>query len=99
MNEPTWTTRDGRVLKVSEMTTNHIHNAIRMLKRQGCVSVREYNDVSTNPPCFQGEQAQLCADQMWFHWLDEYEPCIALDHFEDELRRRQIVDAFPEVGP
>lgn len=33
-----WLTRDGRILKIKEMETNHIVNALAMLKRNGFVS-------------------------------------------------------------
>jgi len=37
-DEPHWLTLDGRALRVSEMTTRHIRNALAMLKRNDYMS-------------------------------------------------------------
>ena len=31
--EPTWETQDGRILKISEMTTEHLNNTINWMRR------------------------------------------------------------------
>ena len=33
-DDPTWTMRDGTRIKVSNMTTSHVRNALAMLKRK-----------------------------------------------------------------
>lgn len=33
--EPMWKTRDGRIIKVAEMTDNHLLNSLRMCLRNG----------------------------------------------------------------
>lgn len=40
--EPTWTTKDGRTFKISEMTDGHLANTIRMLEGQGVVQYERY---------------------------------------------------------
>lgn len=34
VNNDEWTTRDGRTLKITEMTTQHIQNCMKMLERE-----------------------------------------------------------------
>ena len=37
-----WRTKDGRVILLSDMTTDHIHNVIAMAKRKGITSILPY---------------------------------------------------------
>lgn len=35
MHDPAWLTRDGRMMKISEMETSHIVNCIAKIQRSG----------------------------------------------------------------
>lgn len=35
MSSATWTTKDGKQIPISEMTTEHIINALELMKRKG----------------------------------------------------------------
>ena len=37
-----WTTREGEELKVKDMDINHIENCIKLLKKKGYISVKNY---------------------------------------------------------
>lgn len=39
-NEAQWRTRDGRIIAVRDMDTNHIQNTLAMLRRKGFVGPR-----------------------------------------------------------
>lgn len=45
-----WTTRDGEVLKISEMTTSHIRNCVAMLDRILCKAINRSYDGEVNVP-------------------------------------------------
>jgi tRNA(Leu) C34 or U34 (ribose-2'-O)-methylase TrmL len=65
--EMVWTARDGTTYLISSMTTDHLLNTIRYLQRRHRNMVSEVID---NPPCFQGEMAQLQADEQWSSLVD-----------------------------
>jgi hypothetical protein len=90
---PTWQCKDGRVLLLRDMETQHIERTMSMLRRKGFISEREAEPEPDFPPSFGGEMAQLAAEQEFSAAWDRYlvqrgrvHP--ALDHFEAELNQR-----------
>ncbi len=57
MNTKKWTCKDGRKIRIKDMDDGHLTNTIKFLKRQHAQAL----DIS--PPCFQGEMAQMYAEQ------------------------------------
>ena len=37
-----WTTREGEKLKIKDMETSHIQNCINLLRKKGCISIKEF---------------------------------------------------------
>jgi len=62
--ERTWRTRDRRLVKIADMTDSHLWNTILFLRR---CTVRHREQMMANPPVFNGEMAQMYADQEWDH--------------------------------
>ena len=85
IDEPHWLTKDGRALRVKEMTTTHIQNAMAMLKRNGFTSYKTFQAYASAGP--EGDMAQLCFDQEQQEVLSKT-PHSAIDWFHDELKRR-----------
>lgn len=56
----TWTTQDGRVLIIAEMSTDHLVNAINFCRRKHQTAVLDIPF-----PSFQGEMAQYYAEAEW----------------------------------
>jgi hypothetical protein len=90
MAQPIWKTRDGRSIPIRDMGDSHLANSIRFLERMHKLTVLNYN-----PPCFQGEMAQMTAD-------DEYNMLLESDpgdlwpiynHLILEQQRRQRLKA------
>jgi len=61
-----WTTHDGRQIPISKLTNEHLLNIILFFRRR---AEQERTLVTTYPPQFQGEIAQLSADQEYESWL------------------------------
>lgn len=82
----TWTTKDGRKLRISEMEDGHLVNTLQMLKRKGYVGWRTLASYLGGPRP-SGEMAQDAfnaeADEAFGR---PYHP--AFDDLEDEVRRR-----------
>lgn len=60
-SETTWTCRDGRVLAIVDMTTQHLQNTVRMLRRKGFVTPDEML-LASYIPASMGEFAQMAAE-------------------------------------
>jgi hypothetical protein len=91
--QPTWKTKDGRVIPVKEMTTMHIQNTIAFLEKKH--DERILNAVMCMPD-FQGEMAQMTADAEFNRILNS-EPEDLWPIYTDlieELRRRGV-QPFP----
>ena len=61
--EATWTTRDGRVLRIVDMSDNHLINTIRMLRRKYVAKLATtvaWYATCTGP---QGDMASVAFDQ------------------------------------
>lgn len=89
--DPTWKTKDGRVVRVCDMTDSHLLNTIRFLERQHAQLM------FTIPyPNFNGEMAQICAEQEWEQLQnsnpeDTY-PILSVMYEEVERRNIKIED-------
>ena len=81
--ERKWTTKDGRVLNISDMTTEHIKNTIAMLERKGFVTPKDFSYYFS---CVhQGDIAQMEFERE----LDRVKPCIPLVWLKEELSKRE----------
>ena len=81
-----WTTKNGKKISVKKMTTEHIYNALRVLRERGYIgpsTLRAY--LSTSGP--QGEIAQMAFEQ---ELLDISTTPVSpfIDYFEEELEER-----------
>ena len=85
MSKVIWKCKDGREIPISEMTTEHITNSMRMLER---MHKQTLMDISF--PCFQGEMAQMFAEQEFDRLMDsEVEDLYpAYKHLRKELKKR-----------
>ena len=84
-----WITQDGRQLDPAAMSTQHIRNALNMLRRNGFVSPKV---VSFYMTCVEpnGEMAQVCFDRE-FQAVMEAPVSEFIDIFEEELRKRDAL--------
>ena len=75
--EVKWTTKDGKVMLVDDMTEQHAKNALKMLIRN-INSIREELKKMNQKPKFEihGDIAQDHIDQMMLH---EYEQDMGID--------------------
>jgi hypothetical protein len=78
----TWKMRDGKTIKICEMTDSHLANTIAFILR---VARKARADLESCPPMFQGEMAQMHADQ-------EYDNLLSMD---DDDFAEEIFPAFP----
>jgi hypothetical protein len=81
----TWKTKDGRTIAIRDMDDGHLTNTIRFLERAHTARVRQ---VILNPPAFQGEMAQLCADAE-YNALLESEPGDVFPVYHDLVQEQQ----------
>jgi len=87
-----WKCRDGRVVPIIEMATQHIENAIAMLRRKGWVTPEEFVASYVLPPP-QGEMAQMA----WEGELGAMRFSFSLAALEAELEVRRRLDARTAV--
>ena len=85
MSAPTWTTRDGRVIKVDDLETDHLANIVAMLKRKGFCSYDEFMSAAAGVHCLQGEYAQMAAEEA----VAGMKPSRMFERLERELRHRR----------
>ena len=81
--EPVWETKDGRRLRVADMTDDHIQNTIAMLRRKGWNSMGDLDSFLMGGP-HDSEMAEM----YFFHELNDVKVTGWLDVFDAELRRR-----------
>ena len=89
MSAPTWKTRDGRVLLISEMGDGHLLNTVRMLRRKGFIGRSTLECyLSTDGP--SGDAAQMAFDAECREVFSR--PVSAeLDDLEAEARSRGLL--------
>jgi hypothetical protein len=80
-----WRTRDGRVLKIADMETEHLENAVAMIRRQGGVTHAEFADAWRGYLCLQGEFAREAAAEA----IAGMRVSRQLEAMEAELARRR----------
>ncbi len=74
-----WKTRDGRLLKISEMETSHIQNTINLLKSKGYFSSEDVDNILNQDSPDHG------------FWDGCLFPCYKLDELQEELDSRNKV--------
>lgn len=81
-----WKTKDGRKIKIVDMTTSHITNSINLLKRVHARYIQE-----TPYPVFNGEMAQFYADRDWLDLVQSTpkEMFPVIEELEEELKKRK----------
>lgn len=82
-----WKTKEGKKLKISEMTTEHIINTINFLRRKGFIEFSVYESyLNSSGP--SGEMAQ----DLYFRELKNvlnHIPSEHLDALNEELEKRE----------
>lgn len=84
----TWTTRDGNIIKISDMSDSHLMNTIKLIERKYTKTVGVY----LTGPRPSGEMAQDAFDEE-FDYLNEEGPNgynEAYDFLVEEAARRGI---------
>lgn len=92
MKKKIWTTKDGAEIEISEMSTQHIQNAISLMRRKGFVSNREWNEMFLGAETLNGEMALLQWENEFINMLEEKEPNSILDYLIEELDKRKAND-------
>ncbi len=82
---PFWVTRDGRVLLMSEMETDHLRNTIAMLRRKGYCTLAEFDEAWMSMSLLRGEYALMAAEES----VAMMHPSRVLEQLEAELARRK----------
>lgn len=79
-----WTTATGDEIPLDEMSTQHIRNALAIVKKI------EDDGPPGGFPMFQGEMAQDAAEHQFFQAEDRYdEASWWVTAFEEELKKRE----------
>lgn len=84
--QPVWTCRDGRRIRIKEMETSHVRNALAMLKRKGAIGLNTVRPYLVGPgPSGEGAQMTFEAefDELLKHPITKF-----VDIFEAELTSR-----------
>jgi len=84
-----WKTKDGRVLKISEMETAHIENTIAMLERNGFCTPDDFWSAVSGASSLNGEYAQDAADEQ----IAGLKPVAILEHLYGELSARRFIES------
>jgi len=81
-----WKTKDGTLINIKDMHTEHIKNVLQMYKDKGYISLSTSNFYfNCKPP--QGDMAQFAFENELMKIIDS--PVSAwIDIFEQELERR-----------
>ncbi|MFA5397711.1 MAG: hypothetical protein WC346_17005 [Methanogenium sp.] len=84
-----WRKKDGTMIPVAQMDTDHIINTLRMLQRNG------YSKYNQNTSCFSTadlpDGAAMCLERsMELAWSNPYTPWFEI--FEAELKSRGLTE-------
>jgi hypothetical protein len=60
-----WTTKEGKKIRICDMEDSHLLNSIRLIERRVCEL-----KANVDPPSFNGEMAQMHAEQMYLNFMD-----------------------------
>ena len=66
--ELTWVMKDGTKEKIKNLKLSHLFNIIKYLKR----NFDSMEDLMNDYPSFDGEMAQMYAEQQWSYAIKEY---------------------------
>ena len=88
-----WTTKDGRELNVYDMGITHLYNSISMMRR----NYAEMDDAVMDPPCFQGEMAQMAADHEYDRLWKEHNDLGNIIDMYQEVYDWRIANEKPET--
>lgn len=87
-----WTTKDGRKVRICDLDDKHLINIYKMLIRS-----HKNRWITIGPyPDFQGEMAQMVAEQEWEREIEEesetdiYDTYPIFYNIETEIKRRGI---------
>lgn len=62
-----WRTSQGEIIPIRELSNSHLENCVSFLERKHKEFV---GNVLDNPPCFQGEMAQMHAEAEWLQCVN-----------------------------
>lgn len=80
-----WKTRDGRILKICDMTTSHLKNTVKYLRVRGYVTPDTFESCAMYAfSSLAGDMAQMAAENELMSMF----PSSRLARMEDELRNR-----------
>lgn len=66
--EEYWITKDKQKVKIKDLTLNHLGNIVKFLQKK----FDSLEDPLNDYPSFQGEMAQMYAEQCWQHEAQRY---------------------------
>lgn len=81
-----WKCRDGRLIPIEDLETDHLKNIVAMLRRQGFVTPSEFFSCAGyafSP--MTGEYASMAAENE----LNRMTPWTGLEKLEEELNKRK----------
>ena len=82
-----WTCKDGRVLDIRDMDTQHLRNAVNMLRRKGAVTAYEFESCARYAfSSMSGDMASMAAENELMRMIP-YKP---LEVMERELEKRNV---------
>lgn len=90
-NRKMWTCKDGRKIRIKDMTDSHLINTVNLLERKALEF--KYN---VPYPNFQGEMAQFCAEQEFDNLMESdaseiaSSECPVYDDLVDEINHRKL---------
>lgn len=97
-----WTTKDGRKVKVRDMTDSHLTNTLRFLARKAQLQASKDTVFLLNTPPPQGEYAQMAFDEECDARLDitfeDYVPDIYWDMHDEYARRGLDLEALSDYN-
>jgi hypothetical protein len=86
---PTWTTKDGKRIDVTEMTDNHLRNTLAYMERRVEQLWDEFTAAETYPG--QGEAACYAAECAADEALDRCSDAkYWVEVFKEEIKRRRV---------
>ena len=89
--ERNWTTRDGRVVAIKDMSDSHLINTINMLKRKGFITPEAHKWYFSHfpSPSNMGEMAYDAAEEECLRGMDA-PVSEELAWLEEEAKKRNI---------